>query len=329
MPVPPEFPARSELVRIEVKASDENGSLLRTLTVGDLELRCNGRVVAIDSIIPVDAATQPEAQSVLVLLDDFFASNETVSALASAVPRLLGELGQADWVALWAPESGVREVGSSPDSHATLRAAADRLKPSSARRLLAMNPAVAHPGFFEDLWRLRVEALLAGSNWLATAPPHRTLVYVGSGVRWPPVRQDGERAMQSLLDTLVRAGITFSVVDPAPIGIRVADAPERAFDTKTPDHSLMALERAGRRALSRPSTRPSITRELAEATDGAVVNGIARLSRAIVSERPNLMVGFRPTDSLVCIGVQELDLRAKRPGVKLSYRRFAWIPGAE
>ena len=302
----PASPPASDLVVIDVIATNARGQAVETLTAADFVLREDGATQPIEEARFVKAAGN--GRPIAIYLDDYYVSAANTTPVREALHRFVDQdLGPADLVAILRPLESLLSIRLTRD-RAALHAAIDAFEgrrgdyaPRSAfeRNYMVNDQARADVQRTQATW----STLSALALHLANLGPGRKTLLLVSEQADPMLRRRGLEALptsSSVLRTANRANVSIYVLDPLDAAARAA-APEEG---------------------------PNLLSVLADDTDGvrfapaAVRTGLQQM---VADASAYYLLTYRSAKNTDGI-FHAVDVSVKDKGIRVRARKGFWAP---
>ena len=311
--------ASTDVVRIDVIATDGRGRVLDNLKAADFQLREDGTVQTLDEVRFVTAGAD-EARLFAIYLDDYYVSASSTARVRNALHRFVDQdLRSSDLVTILRPLDSLLTIRLTQDRdvlHRTIDAFEGRRGDYAPRTNFERNYMVGEQGR-ADIQRTQAtwSTLNALALHLANLGPGRKTMLLVSEQADPMLRRRGFEALptsSSVIRTANRSNVAIYVLDPLDAGLRAASGDEG----------------------------PNLLRVVADDTDGVVINPSPDAASPNGTDNAGLEAGLRQmvadasayylltyrssrnSDGLF----HSVAVTVKRKDVRLRARKGYWAP---
>ena len=314
-PAPGNPSSSSDVVRIDVIATDARGRAVESLKAADFELREDGALQALDEVRFVKTGAD-DARLFAIYLDDYYVSASSTARVRDALHRFVDrDLGPNDLVTILRPLDSLLTIRLTRDRE-SLHHAIDAFEgrrgdyiPRTAfeRNYMVNEQARADVQRTQATW----STLNALALHLANLGPGRKTMLLVSEQADPMLRRRGFEALptsSSVMRTANRSNVSIYVLDPL-------EASRRAAAVDEGPNLLQVLTDDTNGALFTPSTG-------AASSEGGIDAGLQQMAADASAYYLLTYRSIRNTDGLF----HSVDVRVKPRGIRLRARKGYWAP---
>jgi VWFA-related protein len=314
-PAPGNPSSSSDVVRIDVIATDARGRAVENLKAADFELREDGALQALDEVRFVKTGAA-DARLFAIYLDDYYVSASSTARVRDALHRFVDrDLGPNDLVTILRPLDSLLTIRLTRDRESLHRAidAFEGRRGDYAPRTAFERNYMVNEQARADVQRTQAtwSTLNALALHLANLGPGRKTMLLVSEQADPMLRRRGFEALptsSSVMRTANRSNVSIYVLDPLEASRRAAAADEGP-------NLLQVLTDDTNGALFTPSTG-------AASSEGGIDAGLQQMAADASAYYLLTYRSIRNTDGLF----HSVDVKVKPRGIRLRARKGYWAP---